>query len=46
MAKLVKTVAFCSVLESADRVQHLIADRLIDLTGLLGQIDTRLRDFH
>ena len=33
-------------LESRHGVQHLIAERLHDWTALLGQLDTRSRDFH
>ena len=33
-------------LESRHGVQHLIAERLHDWTELLGQLDTRSRDFH
>jgi error-prone DNA polymerase len=32
--------------EHADGVSHLIADRLIDLSELLGSLDSRSRDFH
>lgn len=39
-------LAVDGVLESADGVQHLIAGRLIDLTALLGRLNTRSRDFH
>ncbi|QBB70681.1 error-prone DNA polymerase [Pseudolysobacter antarcticus] len=41
-----RLLAVDGVLESADGVQHLIAGRLIDLTKLLGQLDTRSRDFY
>ena len=33
-------------LESAEGVRHLIAERLLDLTGLLEGLATRSRDFH
>jgi len=33
-------------LESRHGVQHLIAERLHDWTALLGELDTRSRDFH
>ena len=33
-------------LESRHGVQHLIAERLQDWTALLGELDTRSRDFH
>ena len=33
-------------LECKDGVQHLVAKRLQNLTGLLGDLDTRSRDFH
>src|SRR5690606_32428975 len=33
-------------LESRGGVQHLIAKRLVNLTALLGTLDTRSRDFH
>jgi error-prone DNA polymerase len=41
-----RLMAIDGVLESAEGVQHLIAGRLIDLSKLLGQLDTRSRDFH
>ena len=41
-----RLLAIDGVLESADGVQHLIAGRLIDLSGMLGQLHTRSRDFH
>jgi error-prone DNA polymerase len=34
------------MLESVDGVQHLIAERLQDLSSLLGELDSRSRDFH
>ena len=34
------------LLESVDGVQHLIAERLQDLSPLLGNLDSRSRDFH
>ena len=34
------------MLESVDGVQHLIAERLQDLSPLLGALDSRSRDFH
>ena len=33
-------------LECKDGVQHLVAQRLQNLSGLLGDLDTRSRDFH
>jgi error-prone DNA polymerase len=33
-------------LESAEGVRHLIAERLADLTGMLGGLTARSRDFH
>jgi error-prone DNA polymerase len=33
-------------LESAEGVRHLIAERLVDLTGMLEGLATRSRDFH
>jgi error-prone DNA polymerase len=32
--------------ESVDGVHHLIASRLLDMSALLGSLDTRSRDFH
>ncbi|WP_240732401.1 MULTISPECIES: error-prone DNA polymerase [Dyella] len=32
--------------ENVDGVAHLIAHRLVDLSGLLGDLDARSRDFH
>jgi error-prone DNA polymerase len=32
--------------EAVDGVSHLIARRLVDLSGLLGSLDSRSRDFH
>ncbi len=32
--------------ESVDGVSHLIAHRLVDMSGLLGALDSRSRDFH
>jgi error-prone DNA polymerase len=32
--------------ESVDGVSHLIADRLADMSALLGALDSRSRDFH
>jgi len=32
--------------EQVDGVSHLIAHRLIDMSGLLGSLDSRSRDFH
>jgi error-prone DNA polymerase len=34
------------VWQSANNVRHLVAKRLVDLSHLLGQLDTRSRDFH
>jgi error-prone DNA polymerase len=39
-------LAVDGVLESADGVQHLIAQRLQDLSPLLDNLDSRSRDFH
>lgn len=32
--------------QSANNVRHLVAKRLVDLSHLLGELDTRSRDFH
>lgn len=32
--------------QSANNVRHLVAKRLVDLTHLLGELDTRSRNFH
>ncbi|WP_156414372.1 error-prone DNA polymerase [Bordetella sp. N] len=34
------------VWQSVNQVRHLIASRLVDLTPLLGELNTRSRDFH
>ncbi|MES2740093.1 MAG: error-prone DNA polymerase [Pseudomonadota bacterium] len=34
------------VWQSAHNVRHLVAKRLVDLSHLLGELDTRSRDFH
>lgn len=42
---LSQLMAVDGTLENKDGVQHLIAQRLEDLSPLLGQLDTRSRDF-
>jgi error-prone DNA polymerase len=32
--------------QSANNVRHLVAKRLVDLSHLLGELDTRSRNFH
>jgi len=32
--------------QMANNVRHLVAKRLVDLTHLLGELDTRSRNFH
>ena len=41
-----RLLAVDGLLESVDGVQHLIAERLHDLSALLGGLDSRSRDFH
>ena len=41
-----RLMAVYGTVEREGEVVHLIAGRLVDLTPMLGQLETRSRDFH